>query len=94
MKENLVKFWRVFLSALCVIAMFVATPAMADDDDDDDDDDSVSVGDVLNEMTWEERKKDIDAFYASKVAEYRASQEKIFAGQVVVDFVKHRFAAV
>ena len=88
MKENLDKFWRVFLSALCVVALFVATPAMADDDDDDDDDATVGIDDVIEEMTWEQRKKDIDAFYAGKVAEYRASQEKIFAGQVVVEFVK------
>lgn len=87
MKENLEKFWRVFLSALCVLAMFVATPAaMADDDDDDDD--GGDIGDVLDELTWEQRKKDIDAFYAGKVAEYRASQEKIFKGEIVVEFVK------
>ena len=87
MKENFEKFWRLTLSALCVAAMLVATPAMAEDDDDDDDEE-VTVGDVVAEMTWEERKKDIDAFYAGKVAEYRASQEKVFAGQVVVEFIK------
>ncbi|MBP5301038.1 MAG: hypothetical protein J6Y80_06500 [Victivallales bacterium] len=87
MKENLEKFWRGILCAICVAALFTATPAWADDDDDDDDE-SVSVGDVIQELTWDERKKDIEAFWDNKIAEYRSQQENLFKGQMVVEFIK------
>ena len=87
MKTSLEKFWFGILCALCVATIFTARPAWADDDDDDDDD-SVSVGDIAEQLTWEERKKDIEAFWDNEIAKYRTEQENLFKGQVVVEFIK------